>query len=154
MPISKKTQLEEKKVEKLRMPQVRVLSILYPKDRTRHWIDWPFMRTAEIARIMGTSEVSETMRRAMRGLPESRRLRIDADGKRRGSGTPHLGLVDKKYVTESLLDICGVSEIRYRITQDGIDALDDYLKNGGKIPALRPRESSVNDRYKEKGGQE
>ncbi len=124
----------EPKVE-LKVPQARVLTVLLPPPKTDP-VDYPLIHTRVIAGRLGVSAVSETIRRAFRGLKEGS-----------ASGTPHKGLLALGYAEEVVLDVDGLSELAYKITDEGIAAITEYLKHHTLHP-VRSRESSINNRYK------
>lgn len=141
MPMSPSTRQKREASElpvELRTPEARVLTALVPPDPSVPQIDWPSLTSRQIAQVLGTSELSDLIRRAVRGIPP---------GSSTKTGAPHPGLIAKGCVVEYTLDVCGVSEIYYRITSKGINVLTEYLKHN-QIPPLRDRKSCVNDRYK------
>jgi hypothetical protein len=121
---------------KLRTPQARVLQALMPEDLTAPLFDWPLRMPKGIAKMIGVSQQSDCIRRALRGLP-----------KRSSSGKAHDGLLALGYVEPLELDIDGVKEIHYRITAEGIKVIQDYLSNY-KLPKIKSTDLCVNKRYK------
>jgi hypothetical protein len=122
---------------KLRLPQARVLAVLVPPNPSDPPSEWASVPGKVIAYRLGTSEVSDYIRRAMRGLREGS-----------PSGTPHKGLLALGYATEYVLDIEGLDEIHYQITAAGIAAITEYLKHN-KLPPVRNASLCTNDRYRE-----
>ncbi|MGH7172769.1 MAG: DUF1810 family protein [Gemmataceae bacterium] len=116
-------------VPSLPMPQARVLQALLPVDGVK-----PSMSRAELCKKVGYTETSGTITRALNGIREGG-----------GSGTPHKGLLDSGLVTEAKRD--EDNEAAYQITNEGIKAIEDYLKEHGELPKPRDKTLSTNIRY-------
>ncbi len=120
----------------LRIPQARVLRALMPIDPNSSISEWPFITLITLSDRVGVSRKSDSIRRALRGLPEGS-----------SSGDPHIGLLGLGYVEIIMLDIEGVSEANYRITTKGIQAFQKYVNDGGKLPEVRDVSLCTNHRY-------
>ena len=119
----------------LRVPQVRVLSILMPPNPEDNQIDWPLWTTQMLADWIGVSKKSDSIRRALRGLPEGST-----------SWDAHPGLLTRKLVDEVVLEVEGVNEKSYRITTTGIAAYQAYVAKHGSLPRVRDAAICANER--------
>jgi hypothetical protein len=121
----------------LRIPQARVLQALmplYPEDPPS---EWPLLTRSAMCIRSGYTTISGTVTRVLNGIrPGS------------SSGDPHLGVLARKLVEEVVLDICGVSEVNYRITASGISAYQEFINSGGVIPPVKDTSLCINDRYR------
>ena len=93
----------------LRVPQARVLKALLALGSGS-------LTRANLAEIAGFTRTSGTTSRALRGI-----------SKGSSSGTPHPGLLELGYVIRTDLDIDGLWEAHYKITDKGIEAVTVYL---------------------------
>ena len=82
----------------------------------------------------GFTSLSGTVTRVMRGLPGGT-----------SSGAAMKGLIELGMVDVVQVDVDGVEEQCYRVTQLGRKVMGCYA---GKLPPLRSREVSTNNRYK------
>ena len=117
----------------LKLPQARVLNALMACDDGAN----PVLSRMQLAENAGFVPTSGTINGALHGI---------ADGS--STGKPHMGLIDLGYVSRLPLDVDGAVEIHYQITSLGIEALEKYLSDGGKLPPVRDKAASVNRRYK------
>lgn len=127
-----------------RLPQVRVLLALLPRNPEYPVSEWPILTHAALNRRCGYSPISTGVTRPMRGI----RVGSSSLGK---NGTAYPGLIELGYVEVVKLNIDGVVEDNYRITREGIAALGRYVMTGGKMPQdIGELDSSVhiNKRYK------
>lgn len=120
----------------LRTPQARVLAALMPKDPTFPQFDWPVLTRVGIADKVGVSSLSDLVWRALKGLK---------GGNPRRPGHP--GLIDLGLVEATSIDIDGLKETNYRITQAGIAAMQEYIAAKGEVPPVKDRKQCVNMRY-------
>lgn len=121
----------------LRVPQARILSALLPPYPDDPPSEWPLVTRQVLARRAGYTPISGTINRVLHGIPPGS-----------SSGEPHPGLLDLKLIEKLKVDVDGVSEDNYRITPEGIRAIQHYFASGKRIPELRNREYCINDRYK------
>lgn len=132
--------LQPKTEHKLRIPQARLLRALMPDDPSSPSIDWPMLNRAGLGVTAGYTPISGSVSRALAGIHEGNKT----------SGDPHPGLLPLGYVEEIVLDIEGLRETNYRITEAGVRAFQRYVAEGGKLPPLKPVTMCVNHRYKKK----
>lgn len=85
----------------------------------------------------GFSRESGSTTRALNGIAR--------DGTKMGS--KHLGAIAMGYVEEVVLDLDGVKEVNYRITELGAEVFLHYLEVAG-LPPIRRQSDCVNNRYK------
>ena len=117
-------------MEMLKIPQARVLAVLAEGGAA--------LTRAKLSNAAGFSEVSGTVTRVLNGLREGS-----------SSGSAHLGLVGLGYVERLDLDIDGVTEVAYRITDSGQAALDRFAEaNGGRLPKMKDAGRATNKRYR------
>jgi hypothetical protein len=114
----------------LRLPQARVLQALLPVAGER-----PSMSRAELCKEAGFTPTTGTVNRAMYGIREGG-----------GSGTPHKGLLGLGLAT--MVKRQADNETTYRITTEGVRAIEGYLKEHGELPKPRDKALCVNIRYK------
>lgn len=117
----------------LKIPQARVLRALLPDDPTDHWRRWPSYNRAMLATYSGFNPTTGTINRVLNGIPEGS-----------SSGTPHPGLLERGLLTTFYLE--DITEVQYRITEDGIKAIQLYLEHN-KLPDPREKSKCTNDRY-------
>jgi hypothetical protein len=110
-------------VPHLPRPQARILQALLPVAGVK-----PSMSRAELAQKMNVSPTSGTISVALGGRGDS----------------PHKGLLDAGLVTKVKGD---GNEAAYQITDEGIRAIEDYLKKGGRLGPTRDKTLSTNIRY-------
>lgn len=118
---------------KLRIPQLRVLGVLLPDDSSKSALIWPAITTNELAKRIGVSTISDSIRRAMRGLPKGS-----------SSGEAHPGLLALGLAEELVYDVDGRREVAYRATPTGIVAYRRHIAAVGELPPLKDKASSVN----------
>ena len=111
---------------KIRLPQIRALQALKSGE---------LMTQVKICRACGFSEKSGTIRSIINGVPEGS-----------SSGPARPGLVTLGLVDRVELDIEGVLEVVYRITDRGLARLEQEDR---QLPPLRDKDISTNRRYKE-----
>lgn len=121
---------------KLRVPQVRVLCVLMPSDTSKPPSEWPFIGRVQMSVRAGYTAVSGTINRILHGIPEGS-----------SSGDPHPGLLEQGLMEEKELDIDGLKEKNYRITPEGVKALEEYLA-WNKLPEIKDKSTCINDRYR------
>jgi hypothetical protein len=110
-------------VPRLPRPQARILQALLPVAGVK-----PSMSRVELAQRMNVRRTSGLISVAMGGRGDS----------------PHKGLLDAGFVTR----VKGQgNEDVYQITTEGIKAIEDYLKKGGKLPPPKDKTLSTNIRY-------
>jgi hypothetical protein len=110
---------------KLRLPQIRVL---------RSLAEGQLLTRNKICRAAGFSTGSGTLNYALNGMKVSK-----------ANPRPHPGLVELGLITKIDLDIDGVVEVGYRITEEGLAALEEY--GVAALPPTRDKEVSTNRRY-------
>lgn len=113
-------------MSKLRLPQARILLALR---------SGACLTRNKLAEAAGFSVISATVWRALNGVREGS-----------STGDPRPGLLELGYVSKEDLDIDGVAETNYSITESGIEAIDEWLQHN-EVPEVRSRELSVNKRY-------
>ena len=128
MPVSIRTRVE------LRVPQARVLHALMPADQRAPPFDWPLLCKAILGVRAGYTAISGSITRALNGIrPGS------------SSGNTQLGLMALGFVEAEEVDVDGVVEACYRITEAGVSAFEAFFaRNGGKLPPLKDAAVHVN----------
>lgn len=111
-------------IARLRVPQLRVLQVLSQGGA---------MSRQRICQLVGFSDTSGTMSYMLHGKKVSKANPI-----------PFPGLLELGMLCRDELDIDGVSEIVYRITKKGREAL---AEQGGELPELRDKSLCTNRRY-------
>lgn len=134
MPLS--SRLRDTTKIKLRIPQARILQALMPDNPNSHWIDWPLLNRALLGVRAGYTPISGSITRALKGVRAGS-----------SSGPPQLGLLDLGLVKEIDLDIEGVRELNYHITQAGIEAYKSFTAKKS-LPPVRDASICINGRYK------
>ncbi len=114
---------------KLRTPQARILAVLAYEDCP------PLIKSA-LAEAAGFTAKSGTINSSLNGIPEGS-----------SSGKPTLGLIEMGYVLRSPLDIDGIQEVVYSITEKGRGALAQWMSDNGGLPKMRDKKISTNRRY-------
>lgn len=115
----------------LRIPQVRVLEVLNAEAPAA-------MRRAVLSEHLGTSEISGTLGRALHGVLPG------------GVNAVHLGLLELGYVSREDLDIDGLRETVYQITDAGkavLESLPEEVRRKAR-GELRERTLCINKRYR------
>lgn len=115
--------------KKLRLPQLRVLAILADGS--------PLLTRSKIAEKAGFSAVSGTVTRVLNGVKQGS-----------SSGAARPGLMELGMLVKVELDIDGVTEVGYQITEAGREALRKYQRIHNQLPPLRRSDISTNKRYK------
>lgn len=124
----------------LRVPQARVLRALLPDYPEDPKSEWPLLNRAALGVKAGYTAISGTITRALNGI---------APGS--SSGDPHLGLIARGLVEVEEVDVEGVKESNYRITENGIIEVREYIKlYGDKLPPVRDAAACTNERYNKK----
>lgn len=118
----------------LRVPQARVLRVLMPDRPDDPPMDWPTLCRAVLGLRAGYTAISGSITRALNGIrPGS------------SSGDAHLGLVALGLVEVGEVDVDGVVERSYRITEAGIREFGRFMaQNGNALPPLRDAALCVN----------
>lgn len=117
---------------RLRLPQIRVLKVLAGSEED----DSPMLNRAKLSERAGFSPISGTINSCLRGVPHGS-----------SSGPARPGLLTLGYVQTFELDINGIPELVYQITEKGKEALEAVLSEV-KIPKMRDKVMSTNSRYK------
>lgn len=147
MPVSRRSIAPQARVLRglmppLRVPQARVLRGLMPPCITDPPYEWPCLTRIALADRAGYTAISGSVTRALNGIhPGS------------SSGDPHIGLIGMKYVDVINIDVDGVEEQNYRITQLGIQAYVAFLAMGGQLPPVKDASICVNQRYRKEDEQ-
>ncbi len=128
----------------LRTPQARVLATLMPQRDGSPVGEWPTYNRAVLARRAGYTAISGSITRALNGI----RPGSSSDKRNDKPGEGHLGLLAMGLVEEFPMDIDGLVEVCYRATPAGVRAFRAHEAAVGDLPAIRDRESCINDRYK------
>jgi hypothetical protein len=123
--------------DKLRIPQARLLRALMPPDQSAPPIDWPVLDRAALGVQAGYTAISGSVSRALAGIHAGNKT----------SGDPHPGVLQLGLVEEMRLDVDGLTEVNYRITESGVRAYQSFLSGGGKLPPLKPAGLCTNRRY-------
>jgi hypothetical protein len=113
----------------VRTPQARLLVVLSEED-------CPPLTKIKLAEAAGFSPGSGTIVTALNGVRE---------GSSHGSAC--LGLLEMGFVQRFSLDIDGIEEVVHVITEEGREALRDYMETHGGLPKMRSKEASTNRRY-------
>ena len=141
MPVSTKidpfSKQPIKKSQKLRTPQARVLAALIPAYTEDPVSEWPLVTRAQLGVRAGYTAISGTVTRALNGIRAGS-----------SSGDPHPGLLALGFVEEVPVNLDGLTETNYRTTHDGIKAYENHLGHSKKLPAVRPVELCINNRYR------
>lgn len=121
----------------LRIPQARVLKALMPSNLKAHSVEWPVLNRATLGIRAGYTAISGTITRALNGIKEGS-----------SSGDAHPGLLIRKLIKEVAIDIDGLTEVNYQITETGISEYSAYIaKNGDNLPPNKDASLCVNERY-------
>ena len=120
-------------MQKLRLPQARVLEALIPTSEAKT----PAINREDLAQMAGFRRKAGTINRVLHGIPKGS-----------SSGTPHVGLLALGLIEEIPKGVKGTTVLRYRITQMGREALERYKNEHGDLPPLKDEGTFVNDRYR------
>ncbi len=121
---------------KLKLPQARVLNVLFPPYPEDPEDEWPLYTRSTLGVKAGFTVVSGSVTRALNGIKPGS-----------SSGKPSPGLLALGLAKAIDINVDGVVEINYRITGAGIQAIRDYLAAGNKLPNLRGASVHTNNRY-------
>lgn len=122
---------------KLRIPQARLLRALMPADPSAPRVEWPLLDRALLGVQAGYTAISGSVSRALAGIHAGNKT----------SGPAHPGVLQLGLVEELRLDVDGLVEVNYRITEAGVRAYRSFLAGGGALPPNKPTELCVNKRY-------
>jgi hypothetical protein len=123
----------------IRTPQARVLRALYPTYPEDPSWDWPLVTRTKLCVRAGYTVISGTVTRALNGIRQTNRT----------SGDPHPGVIELGWVEVVMIDIEGVMETNYRITQAGIAAYDAFIAGGGSLPPVKDADICTNHRHRD-----
>ena len=130
MPQLSKNYLDYRELlSKLRVPQVRVLSVLAGNGE-----NLPSLTRTKLQQRCGFSEKSGTITRVMNGVKEGS-----------SSGAARPGLIDLLLVRSYVLNVDGAEEVVYKATELGLAVLRAHGPEN--LPPLRGRDVSTNLRY-------
>lgn len=124
---------------RLRVPQARILMALMPDKPDGSPIDWPVLSRALLGVRAGYTSTSGTVTRALKGIDPGS-----------SSGPPYLGLLALGFLLEEELDVDGLTEVNYQITEAGVRACTEFIEQNGALPAPRDVSSCTNKRYRNK----
>ena len=111
----------------LKIPQIRVLRLL---------ADGGGCSRARLSELAGYTAISGTVTRVIHGLREGST-----------SGPAYPGLLDAGLVEENALNMDGIKEVCYTITEAGLSALAALNGEASNLPPLRNRKVCTNKRY-------
>ena len=112
----------------LKIPQIRILRLL---------ADGSGYSRARLSELAGYTAISGTVTRAIHGLREGST-----------SGPAYPGLLNAGLVEETELNMDGVKELVYTITETGLSALASLNGEASDLPSVQDRANrSTNKRY-------
>ncbi len=110
-----------------------------PSSASAYHTEWPILNRAALGVRAGYTAISGSITRALNGIYEGS-----------SSGDAHPGLLDKKLVKEMVIDLDGMTEVNYQITEEGIKEFEAYIaKNGDNLPPVKDASICTNERYRE-----